>query len=646
MAVLLLDKGVVDMIKELSSFEGSDIGLLCWNEVLSLYPDTTQKQLIFTKAICEKMFESIYWNDNKIHVVPARCGFGKGNVQKAFLNNITQYYLFCETVWDYEPIRNRPYRGVIFVTDRNSRLEELFKYDTVSTNCYWLRSEKDSKIPLAQQFVDQQQFPILIMSTQRYFQMDPTAIRALKRWKNEEGDQERTLIIFDEKPYFLQTLDLNDEILNKVENALFHLPEELKSLDYTEELNKNQIISDFTHLKYEIFQEWENLTTFLQHNTEKRYTWIPPTTEEPSSSEFYETIKKVRLSDDIKNTITAIQRRKKNGCFYVNTATGRKQDRYYKIPMDNLSKFLTADFSYWVFDATAYNDVEYELLADRLQFEFYKVDDTKVESSKATHLVYNTSKSNMANKEKAEPVIEYVNTCADDTVIITYKELEQKIKRNKRKYKMMHFGDTKGYNDYRDATEYLQIGVNRQDDLYYFCTCLSLYPDMLAQMNSLSPEAILAYIEKNTKLDQGRFVNEKMQKILLSKVATDFEQNIFRTKLRQFGSDDTVDIKIICSDMYGKAITPVLKRYGISLTVDRETFYIEPGARDGSHADLILTYLASLDSGSVFTTQDIYNATGLSKHQFDKAKETHGIRAILTVWRTSKGKYRKPLDWK
>jgi len=623
----------------------NDIGLLCWHEVLSLYPNTTQKQQQFTKKICEKLFEAIYWNDNKIHVVSARCGFGKGNVQKAFLNNITKYSLVCDTVWDYEPIRNRPYRGVIFVTDRNSRLEELYQYDSIAEKCYWLRSENDCGIPLVQQFIDQQQYPILLMSTQRYFQMDSASIRALKRWRNEDGDQERTLVIFDEKPYFLQSLDLNDDMLNRVESALFHLPEELKSVDdYTEEIDKNAVIYGFTKLKQEIFDEWQTMTAFLRENSNKRYTWLPPEKEEVSSTEFYEMIKKIAISDNIKNTITAIRRRKNNGCFYVNNKTGKKQNRYYKIPMDNLSKFLTDDFSYWIFDATAYNDIEYKLLADRLPFEFYEVDDARNENSKVTHLIYNTSKTNMKIDEKRQPVLEYVDECSSSILIITYQEIEQKLKRRKVKHKTMHFGDTKGYNDYRDTTELLQIGVNRQDELYYFSTYIELYPKVLTEINSLSLEDALFYVEQATQLERGIFLNEDMQKIMLSKIATDFEQNIFRTKLRQFGCDDSIDIRIVCSEFYREAIASVLQRYGIRYEIDNQTFYVEPEPRKDSHAFLILAYLSSLEPGIEFTTKDIYKATELSKHQFDKAKETYGIREILTSWRISKGKYRKPFD--
>lgn len=603
-----------------------------------MYPEATRQQLDFAENICVEMYMSMVQNDEKIHVVPARCGFGKGNTQKVFLNHLQ------DAVKEFLGKPMSP-MGVIFVTDRKARLEELYKFENIAQYSYWLQAESDCKIPLMEQFVEQQNYPVLMMTTQRYFQMDTSAIRALKKWKNEEGEWERTLVIFDEKPYFLQSLDLNDDMLNRVENALFHLPEELMFLDEeeleTKNISKNNVLSCFVQLKQDVFHEWEELTEFLKDNSEKRYTWLPPQEEEPSSSEFYEMIKKIGLSDDVRNAITAIRRRKKNGCFYVNNKTGTKQNRYYKIPMDNLSKFLTEDFSYWVFDATAYNDIEYELLADRLPFELYEVDDTKEENSKATHLVYNTSKANMAVAEKAKPVIEYANDCPASTLIITYKNIEQKINRRKPECRTMHFGDTKGYNDYKDVTEFLQIGVNRQDDLYYFSTYLELYPKEMEKINTLSPDDILIYIEQITWLERGNFENEKIQNIMLSKIATDFEQNIFRTKLRQFGSSDEVNIKIICAKEYKKAISPVLRRYGISLDVDEQTFYIEPGLRDGSHAFQILTYLASLPVGAEFTTKDIYAETGLSKHQFDKAKETHGIREILTLWRTSKGRYRK-----
>ena len=63
--------------------------------------------------------------------------------------------------------------------------------------------------------------------------------------------------------------------------------------------------------------------------------------------------------------------------------------------------------------------------------------------------------------------------------------------------------------------------------------------------------------------------------------------------------------------------------------------------REGTYADRILKYLESLSYGTEFTTKDIYEATGLTKKQFDKACKTHGIRENLRMWRVGRGKYVK-----
>lgn len=592
---------------------------------MSIYPEATQQQLNFTEQVCNEMYQTMIQNDKKIHVVPARCGFGKGNTQKAFLNHLLDV---DNDDWGNSLLS----KGAIFVTDRKSRLEELYSYKNISKHSYWIRAESDCQIPLQEQFVEQQRYPVLLMTTQRYFQMDSSAIRALKKWRDEEDKEfERSVVIFDEKPYFLETMHLDIKNIDRVEAALFQLPE--NNL-------KDTIIGEFTRLKQEIFQEWSVMTEYLQKHSMKNYTWIVPDRSEVTETKFYKLARQVDLSDNILNIITAIRRRKLHGCFYVNQKKGANQDRYYKIPMDNQSKFLTQEFCYWIFDASACNDIEYKLLADRLPFTYFEVDDKKSENCQVVLYDYNTSRSSLT-VDREEKLIGYVETTPVDTVIITYSTLESKVRKETQRKKTMHFGDTKGYNDFKDAANLLQIGLNRQDDLYYLGVYLELYPEELEKINQMAQDDIVKFIEETTELSMGDFVNQCMQEIMISKISTDFEQNIFRTKLRQFGNNDFVRIEVICSKRYEKVLTDTLKRYEIIYEIDEEEFHTIKRPREGSHADKIWNYLDSLASGMAFTTKDIYAATGLTKKQFEKASATYGITEELAMYRVGRGRYVK-----
>lgn len=574
------------------------------------------------------MYASTLQTDKRIHVVDVRCGFGKGIAQQTFLNHITDNeFAFTKDEWGM-----LKQAGAIYVTDRKDRLERIFEYGGIAKHCYWLQTEADCQIPLEEQIVEQQEYPILIMTTQRYFQMAPSGLRGLKKWRNQDSEQERKLVIFDEKPQFIDIYTLSIKHLHSVGEALMNV------LEYE---GKGRLLESFEAVEREIFQEWDELSFYIsEQQLKSHYTWVPADTESASETEFYTLVKDVKLPDHISQTIRAIRYRKSNGCFYVNVPTSKTQNRYYEIPMNNLDKFLLEDYSYWVFDATAGIDIEYIRLVDRLPFEYFFADDMRDENCQVVLTDLNTSKNKM-DEEKYEMLLDYIAVLPKDTVIITYQEFEKKIKTEFPQYLTLHLGNTRGNNSLKDATRLLQIGLTRPRERYFLGMFLELYPEERHMLNAMEQNDIDEYIKNVTHLSSVMFSDERMNEILISMMAVDLEQNVFRSKLRQFGSNEFVRIEIICSAKYAPVLDKVFNKWGLKYEINTDSFKKLDNVRSDSHAKQVLDALEEMPFYKPFKTKDLYKAAGLTAKQFDKVRTTHGINELLLSYKIGHGLYMK-----
>jgi len=252
----------------------------------------------------------------------------------------------------------------------------------------------------------------------------------------------------------------------------------------------------------------------------------------------------------------------------------------------------------------------------------------------------NTSRSKM-DKEKQEMLLDYVATQSKDTVIITYQDFEKKIKTEFPQHLTLHLGDTRGNNSLKDATNLLQIGLIRPNDRYFLGLFLELYPEERNILNAMEQKDIDEYIKNVTHLSSVMFSDERMNEILISTMAVDLEQNIFRSKLRQFGSNECIIIEIICSAKYAPVLDKVFDKWGIAYEINDESFKKKNNIRNDSHAKRILDYLDEMSILTKFTTNDLYTGAGLTRKQFEKVRTTHEIKALLDSYRVGRGKYVK-----
>ena len=191
--------------------------------------DFDERQIKFFK----EAFEIIMHNKDtsKVTCFASRPGIGKSTLIKAFMHCCIGYDAFkgqCTPI------------GLIVITDSMKRLEGLSdgKKDTMEAEEYWGEYFEDwgikyhykefeknviilkSDTPFLEQLQKQHYKPIVLMSTQRYFMLSKKVRDQLFTFSYKGEVYKRNTVIFDECPYFSETVQINSYNLAMIEAAL------------------------------------------------------------------------------------------------------------------------------------------------------------------------------------------------------------------------------------------------------------------------------------------------------------------------------------------------------------------------------------------------------------------------------------------
>lgn len=212
--------------------------------------DFHPKQLDFFKFALETINRDR--DTNRITIFPARCGIGK----TSFLRILIKSWL-----------ADNSGRGLIIVTDNLQRLGEL--NDENDYRIAYLTAENK-----ATEIIRQGYCPILLISTQRYFQMD--SIEPFLTYKNNDIEYKRDTVIFDETPYFFSdSVDSNKCKLGIKELNDFHSALSDGISDLFDNENKEWILTRYDIFKKEQeelinrLEQKRNRTTYLFYKPEK-----------------------------------------------------------------------------------------------------------------------------------------------------------------------------------------------------------------------------------------------------------------------------------------------------------------------------------------------------------------------------------------
>lgn len=497
---------------------------------------------------------------SKVTVFTGRCGIGKSSTIKAFMNYITYDSQFAP--------RASP-TGLIVVTDSIERLSDYYKSDGVrmkwgvdyysshNKTCTLISSDNKEKT-MQEQLIESIYKPVVLISSQKYFLMDNEQREILFSFKqpnpnhNIEDESSplyisvpRELLIFDEKPYFTQVKEITVTNLERCSAALFN------GIN-NDDPDKDWILSEYYSFRNRIIKVLQDKEK--TENKKDRFYWKDVSSNITKNDDAFFNIlfkHKNSINNEYQYALSDLLSFKQlmnEGGIFISQKKSNGQDyrTYFQILIDNRDYFYLGldKVKVFVFDATAKIDPDYKRdYIDVLEASKYNIE-LKLN---IMHVDVNTSRNIFKKNEDytiqiTNAIMDSIKTnnksLSDNILIATYKEIEDKFQSGK--YITGHFGDLKGVNTFSNIKIMSHVGLNRFSDTHYLMTYLSLYTDEYNKLKSLDEQESRRFIHNLTRMQKGLFINANINEIMLKTIFVDFEQNIFRTAIRDFRNNDRV----------------------------------------------------------------------------------------------------------
>lgn len=615
----------IKQIKILKTIDEYIAEMSKWNPVHN-------KQKEFIETLVKHIYEN---NDNNIEVVPARCGMGKSTAINSILYRLVNG-IFGETT---TPINGY---GAILVTDSLERLEKTYEYKKLKNFTYLMKYNNDiieaeNRNDFREQVKEQFKYPIILLTTQKYFKMTKEERNILYKWYGGT----RELCLMDEKPYLTKTIEINERYLADISVSL----DEIKKCD-----DKVYILKTWKSI-------YNNLDVIREAMADKYTTmWLKNSKKcllfsEDEDKKFFDVLSKY-VKSCVYDDVLRLKDIYTQGCLFIaSNNIDTDNSRKFILLYNNMDKFDVDKCKYYILDATAKFDIDYKI--DK-RIKYMAIDDKKEDKDIRVNMIpFSTSQKKL--KETGEysntnVIANWINKNFTDVLVacnrgsngVIYNKLNKLLKTNNIEY----FGNIKGKNSYESLNEMVHIGFNRFSDVTYLESYIILY-DMASKFNKSANEDILEEINTLLKTEKGQFIDLKMKTVFVSKCVVDTVQNVMRIKCRHFTNTDKCNIWIITSKYYEDIVLRVADNIGADFKTflpkefeDVKVMSRKPmEGKEMTNPQKVMKYLNSLDKGAVIKTKDIYNKTGLTSKEFDKAKNNENVSKWFKEHTIKRGQY-------
>ena len=205
----------------------------------------------------------------------------------------------------------------------------------------------------------------------------------------------------------------------------------------------------------------------------------------------------------------------------------------------------------------------------------------------------------------------------------------------------------KGTNKYRECTQMAHIGLNRFSDIGYLQIYLALYPEVYQHIQD-KLDCSKSILNKLLEMEYGNFTNKRMYRLMYSKLLVDVEQNIFRTKLRNYNNKDRVYIYLFYnSNTYAELNNSLAKRLSINeITSDvpPEILKHKILSRDNekpSVAQRIVSWFSENEGYGEIKTGDLLKQIGITNNQLCSARRDNiSLKNLMDSKKTKRGIYK------
>lgn len=548
-------------------------------------------------------------DNEKITVFPARCGLGKTTFLRVFIKS-----------W----LADNKNRGLIIVTDNLQRLSEL--NDENDYRIAYLTAQNK-----ATEIIRQNYCPILLISTQRYFQMD--SIEQFLTYRDGENTYQRDTVIFDETPYFYCNGEIGIKELNIVHTAinegitdLFNQTEKEWALEQYD-LFRGKMIDTLNSL-----EQSRNKTTYLFYSPE-----FDSITE--NDTRFFSIIKDSNIIDkfkEVKKILSDIKYFVQNGGFFSSfkLADNNTYRKSFIVRQSYLDKFCLGKVKTFILDASASVSEQYPYEAEwmiMLDCDGFNVPLDYLN----IHLVdVNTSRYALFSKDDRDTKIMAIKkfisdvvTDPNDTLFVSYKPLVEDgvfadigfSAKNS-----LYLGNTKGFNTNKDKHTFIQVGLNRLSDINYLLTFLSNNEDF-----DMRIKIDIKDVQKNIAEMDSMLKSDLVDGYMSAEVIADFIQNLFRTKARDIFNREPVEAYMFCKNTENimMELNYHLARHGANIDVlSLDELKIEKikNRKGDTKAKQILRWLDSKGKCE-FDIQEMFDALDMNSDSFKTVKRANPI---------------------
>lgn len=593
------------------------------SEYKSNIPNANEKQIEFAKNIIERVFN--FKDDGVIDVNYNRCGLGKSTLIKCILHNLVNVFdaHIFEGGTDILTVDNF---GAIVVTDKLDRLEDIQSYRNLKDRCYFMKYDKqdeyviykNSKIEFEEQLSLQFKYPIVLLSTQKYFKMTKEERSMLYKWSGGE----RKIKFIDEKPYIIQPHVIDERYLTDINVAL-------------EKLHKNEDKEFLIDYWKKVYQKFDNLRDVY---TAYDCNWISGNGKSEllniaTDKKFFNILEE-NVSKKVYDDITKLKDISKNGCLFI-ASNDKYSDntRQFILIENNTDKFDTDKCKNIIFDATAYFDNHYTISE---KYELFKENDDKDTDINIHNIQVGTSQNSLKTKENLIGTISaYINTNLDSNILVAthgkksgiYQQFARKLDTNE----LIYFGDIKGKNDWQDKDTMVHVGFNRKSNYVYLATYIALTECYKNWNKIYNADEIYDDIQNIINAEKGLFVNAKMHEIMRSDLIVDTIQNLMRIRCRHFSNTNFCQIYLICSKMYeevvdriGYCVNAKVIKYTPPIFDEMKTMDRKPiEGKEKTNPQILLEYFNSIEKGTVLKMKDIMKGSKLTRDQVKECKKSN-----------------------
>jgi len=619
--------------------------------------EATPQQIDFARETSKILLGKLI-NKKIIPVIPAPCGFGKSTVTQVFLEEV------CKAI--KEGIIED---GIIIITDKLEQLYELhnninnaignYKVEVVNNKTYetpftyvlegWREDSyergvcknKDIKkyeygmcspkncpyfgeCKISKQKTSQKFSPILLITNARLETFGESLDMYCKYVDLNKESQSRNIRINDEKPSMRDNLRINIKVLNNIKNEIYSINNIEDRRILIDKFNK--IIS----IIEDKFKDYEIYNRIIISNINNS----PILLNDKEFVELWNTYMGTKFKNELKHIQTVLSK----GGLYCNTAgegifiytLGMKNIVNEKLKTVIFDGTALIDQDYSNEDIIRFVDIENPRTFENVTFNFYMKNKlTKTEFNNKKYLVKACAKFiDTINKEK--------------TYIVTYNERAKtmltEIKKNNSSLKygfgkiniatldedtLFYFGNTKGSNKAKDCTQMVQFGWNNLPDYEYLTRYIS---------TNLSEERLNKIFEIFTDLEKGKrlmdLLGNDSSEIKLYKnysMLTDFVQEVYRIKLRQYDCNDNIIIHCFkCDRLLIKMISQLFPGCTINTPDENLKCFQESKADNrenkGESYTKFKEWLDSQIKGREVKSKILYEESGLDTKSLNKLK--------------------------